>query len=261
MTEAQHHEEHHDELPFWRHYIFSTDHKIIGIQYGLTALVFLFFGFCLMMLMRWQLAYPGKALPIEFLTKWLGESRMPGGVMAPEFYNQLGANARHDYGLLGCGATGSGRVWQLPRTPAGRRTGHGVPEAQYVELLGLLYRWRGHAWQLLCIGRLGPVRLDFLPAAFRHHTAEPFAFHRPIALAHRHGLPDHVFVAGFGQHDYHHRPVAGQGTDLDAPAVLRVGAAGHGVPAVAGVPALGSRRGDAVDGSRGKHQLFSCRAG
>ena len=41
--------------------------------------------------MRWQLAYPGKPLPIAFLTKWLGEARMPGGVMAPEFYNQLGA--------------------------------------------------------------------------------------------------------------------------------------------------------------------------
>ena len=91
MTEEHHHEEHHDKLPFWRHYIFSTDHKIIGIQYGLTALVFLFFGFCLMLMMRWQLAYPGKPLPIAFLTKLLGESRMPGGVMAPEFYNQLGA--------------------------------------------------------------------------------------------------------------------------------------------------------------------------
>jgi cytochrome c oxidase subunit 1 len=82
---------HHHELSFWRKYIFSTDHKIIGIQYGLTALVFLFFGFCLMLMMRWQLAYPGKPLPIGFLTKWLGEARMPGGIMAPEFYNQLGA--------------------------------------------------------------------------------------------------------------------------------------------------------------------------
>jgi cytochrome c oxidase subunit 1 len=91
MTEAHHHEEHHGELPFWRKYIFSTDHKVIGIQYGLTSLVFLFFGFSLMMLMRWQLAYPGKPLPIGFLVKWLGEARMPGGIMAPEFYNQLGA--------------------------------------------------------------------------------------------------------------------------------------------------------------------------
>src|SRR6266404_6170521 len=37
----------HHELGFWRKYIFSTDHKVIGIQYGLCGLTFLFFGFCL----------------------------------------------------------------------------------------------------------------------------------------------------------------------------------------------------------------------
>jgi len=81
----------HDSHPlgFWRKYIFSTDHKVIGIQYGLTALCFLFFGFCLMMMMRWQLAYPGE--PIPFIGKFLGESRAPGGRMLPEFYNELGA--------------------------------------------------------------------------------------------------------------------------------------------------------------------------
>ncbi len=83
------HHEHHEELSFWRKYVFSTDHKVIGIQYTITALVFLFYGFCLMMLMRWQLAYPGKALPI--IGGLFGEDRMPGGVMLPEFYNQLGA--------------------------------------------------------------------------------------------------------------------------------------------------------------------------
>ncbi len=82
-----HHVEH--KLPFWRKYIFSTDHKVIGIQYGITALFFLLFGFCLMMLMRWQLAYPGEPLP--YIGKWFGETRMPGGIMLPEFYNQLGA--------------------------------------------------------------------------------------------------------------------------------------------------------------------------
>jgi cytochrome c oxidase subunit 1 len=86
-----HGEVHHAELSFWRKYIFSTDHKTIGIQYGITALLFLFFGFSLMMLMRWQLAYPGKPFPWEWLTKLLGEARMPGGIMVPEFYNQLGA--------------------------------------------------------------------------------------------------------------------------------------------------------------------------
>jgi cytochrome c oxidase subunit 1 len=79
---------HHHE-GFWRRYVFSTDHKVIGIQYGLTALLFLFFGFSLMMLMRWQLAYPGEPLPV--LGFLFGDERMPDGVMLPEFYNQLGA--------------------------------------------------------------------------------------------------------------------------------------------------------------------------
>ena len=83
------HDAHHEELGFWRKYVFSTDHKVIGIQYGVTGLVFLFFGFCLMMLMRWQLAYPGAALPL--IGNLFGEARMPGGVMLPEFYNELGA--------------------------------------------------------------------------------------------------------------------------------------------------------------------------
>src|SRR3954470_9402935 len=65
-----HHESHahdaahdHHELGWWRKYVFSTDHKTIGIQYGLTGLVFLFFGFCLMLAMRWQLANPGVPIP------------------------------------------------------------------------------------------------------------------------------------------------------------------------------------------------------
>jgi cytochrome c oxidase subunit 1 len=82
-------EAHHEELPFWRKYIFSLDHKVIGIQYGLTSLVFLFFGFCLMMLMRWQLAYPGEPLPL--IGSWFSDESMVGGRMLPEFYNQLGA--------------------------------------------------------------------------------------------------------------------------------------------------------------------------
>ena len=56
--------DHHPQEGFWRKYIFSVDHKIIGIQYGITALIFLLIGFCLMILMRWQLAYPGQPVPI-----------------------------------------------------------------------------------------------------------------------------------------------------------------------------------------------------
>ena len=83
------HEAHHEELGFWRKYVFSTDHKVIGIQYAITGMLFLLFGFSLMMLMRWQLAYPESALPL--IGSLLGEARMPGGTMLPEFYNELGA--------------------------------------------------------------------------------------------------------------------------------------------------------------------------
>ena len=83
------HEEHHHEQSFWRKFIFSTDHKVIGVQYSVTGLAFLFFGFVLMMLMRWQLAYPGE--PIPLIGSLFGENRAPGGIMLPDFYNELGA--------------------------------------------------------------------------------------------------------------------------------------------------------------------------
>lgn len=76
-------------LPFWRKYIFSVDHKVIGVQYAVTALLFLLFGFGLIMLLRWQLAYPGQPLP--FIGRFFPETQMIGGIMLPEFYYQLGA--------------------------------------------------------------------------------------------------------------------------------------------------------------------------
>jgi cytochrome c oxidase subunit I len=85
----EHENEHHHELGFWRQYVFSQDHKVIGIQYAVTGLIFLLFGFCLMMLMRYQLAYPGS--PIPLIGKLFGPDKAPGGIMLPEFYNQLGA--------------------------------------------------------------------------------------------------------------------------------------------------------------------------
>ena len=76
--------DHHKES-FMTKYIWSTDHKIIGLQYGFTALLWLLFGFILMMIMRYQLAYPETPIPI--VGALLGE----GGIMPPEMYNSLGA--------------------------------------------------------------------------------------------------------------------------------------------------------------------------
>lgn len=92
---AHHGNGHGHELPFWRKYIFSVDHKVIGVQYTVTALACLFLGFCLMMIMRWQLAYPGQAIPIigSFLSEPLiGALPNDGGnVLTGDGYNALGA--------------------------------------------------------------------------------------------------------------------------------------------------------------------------
>ncbi|MEK0445200.1 MAG: hypothetical protein RLZZ399_521, partial [Verrucomicrobiota bacterium] len=58
------HVDHHHNVGFVQKWIFSTDHKVIGIQYGVTGLAFLFFGFLLMLVMRWQLANPGTPVPV-----------------------------------------------------------------------------------------------------------------------------------------------------------------------------------------------------
>jgi len=82
------HQLHGHHIPWIRKYVFSTDHKWIGIQYAVTALCFLLFGFSLMLLMRLQLGWPGHPFG---LMKVLGETRAPGGILLPEAYNQLGA--------------------------------------------------------------------------------------------------------------------------------------------------------------------------
>jgi cytochrome c oxidase subunit 1 len=66
----------------------STDHKVVGLQYALTAMVFLLVGFLLMLLIRWQLAWPTSPLP-PALALAVGQNNAPGGFMLPEFYNQL----------------------------------------------------------------------------------------------------------------------------------------------------------------------------
>ena len=78
------HNEHHEES-FITKYIFSQDHKVIGIQYGITSLIFLFFGFLLMAVMRWQLAYPDEIVPL------IGSLLSEDGRLSPDMYNAFGA--------------------------------------------------------------------------------------------------------------------------------------------------------------------------
>ncbi|MEO0414106.1 MAG: cbb3-type cytochrome c oxidase subunit I [Verrucomicrobiota bacterium] len=89
---ADHHSgiDHHDP-PFWKKYIFSTDHKVIGIQYGFTSLLFLAFGFFLMMVMRWSIAYPDRAVPVLSEWPWFQAWLDDEGRVTGDLYNMFGA--------------------------------------------------------------------------------------------------------------------------------------------------------------------------
>src|SRR5687768_5609550 len=76
----------HDHRSFLRKYIFSTDHKIIGIQFLLVSLFFLLVGGILAMMIRWQLGFPGRPMPMGGM---LPDTMAPGGVIVPEFYVSL----------------------------------------------------------------------------------------------------------------------------------------------------------------------------
>jgi cytochrome c oxidase subunit I len=63
---------------FIRGYIFSTDHKVIGLQYFFLALAAVTFGIVLSLLMRFHLVWPDAHLPF-----------VSGGIMTPEQYLAL----------------------------------------------------------------------------------------------------------------------------------------------------------------------------
>src|SRR6267154_1007356 len=54
---------HPEPTSFFRKYIWSYDHKIVGKQYLWTSLIFLILGGTLAMLLRWQISYPGSPVP------------------------------------------------------------------------------------------------------------------------------------------------------------------------------------------------------
>jgi len=84
MSVGQTHATHaHPELGFLRKYIFSEDHKIIGIQFLFSGLIFLFLGGALALLVRMQIGWPTGTIPLvgdKFPVSW-------GSRMSPEFYS------------------------------------------------------------------------------------------------------------------------------------------------------------------------------
>ena len=81
---AHEHAEHH-ELGFVSKYVFSTDHKIIGIQFLFTTLLMMMVGGALALAVRWQLAFPWQWMPFVGNTIFAEQ----GGQISPEFYTML----------------------------------------------------------------------------------------------------------------------------------------------------------------------------
>src|SRR5437763_14996501 len=82
------HAAHHHGPPtsFIRKYIFSIDHKVIGIQYLLLAVFSVFVGMIMSVLMRLNLTWPDHKWPLLGSRFHIGA---PGGQMSPEFYLSL----------------------------------------------------------------------------------------------------------------------------------------------------------------------------
>jgi heme/copper-type cytochrome/quinol oxidase subunit 1 len=82
---AAHDHAHGHEVGFVKKYVFSTDHKVIGLQFLFLGLVFFVVGGLEAMLVRWQLGWPGAPVPL------IGEYMKATGAwnttsMPPEFY-------------------------------------------------------------------------------------------------------------------------------------------------------------------------------
>src|SRR5215470_14181368 len=88
MSDVSHEGVHRHPAPtgFIRKYIFSVDHKVIGIQYIMLALTAVVVGMTMSLLMRLNLSWPGTHWPI---LETLFPTGAPGGIMTPEFYLSL----------------------------------------------------------------------------------------------------------------------------------------------------------------------------
>jgi cytochrome c oxidase subunit 1 len=78
------HAAHGHSASFLRTYVFSLDHKVIGIQFLFSTLLWFVVGGLLALGVRWQLAWPWSPMPI------VGHLfQAQGGQISPEFYTML----------------------------------------------------------------------------------------------------------------------------------------------------------------------------
>ncbi|HVA50772.1 MAG TPA: cbb3-type cytochrome c oxidase subunit I [Pirellulales bacterium] len=83
--DAAHAPGHEHSAGFLRTYVFSLDHKVIGLQFLFSTLLWFVVGGLLALAVRWQLAWPWTEMPIVGARLFAGE----GGQISPEFYTML----------------------------------------------------------------------------------------------------------------------------------------------------------------------------
>src|ERR1700758_121512 len=86
MASPSTHTAHHAPEGFIRKYVFSLDHKVIGMQYYFLGLFSVFLGMALSVLMRFHMVNPNLAVPF-FAKIW--PTAAAGGMMTPELYLSL----------------------------------------------------------------------------------------------------------------------------------------------------------------------------
>src|SRR5436309_4646318 len=86
MSSSVAHTAHQAPTGFIRKYVFSLDHKVIGIQYYFLALFSVFLGMFLSLMMRYHMVFPDAKVAL-FEKLW--PAGAAGGVMTPELYLSL----------------------------------------------------------------------------------------------------------------------------------------------------------------------------
>jgi cytochrome c oxidase subunit 1 len=75
------------QTPFIRKYIFSEDHKVIGIQFLFVSLLFMIVGGFLAMLVRWRLGFPDAAVPLGRFLPFVQEGEPGLFYVGDDVYN------------------------------------------------------------------------------------------------------------------------------------------------------------------------------
>ena len=145
-----------------RRYLFSTDHRIVGLQFFWLALTAAFAGVGLSLLMRFHLISPAASIP---LLDRIWPVSAAGGVMTPELYLSLMTihGTLMVFFVLSVAPQSAFGYCMLPS--ADRCAKYGLPSTECAFVLVDSSRFRRPAERVLCAGGRSSFRVDRLSSA------------------------------------------------------------------------------------------------